>query len=313
MRRRRCRSRRAARRRACVSAMTISSSAALPARSPMPLMVHSTCRAPPSTPASEFATARPRSLWQWTEKTALSESGTRSRTVRNMLVVFVRRRVADRVGQVDRRRAGPDRRLDAAAEIVDRRARRVHGATIRRPRRGCGPARTVAVMISSTSSSVLRIWCARWIGEVETKVWMRARLAWRTASPARAMSAGDGAGEAGDTGILDRAARSRDTASKSPFEAIGKPASMMSTPMASRSSATWSFSSRVMVAPGHCSPSRKVVSKIRTRSLAEPAWRNGHRGILLGRALSSRRSGSGFGLETPESPGTNAQPTLRGD
>ncbi len=106
--------------------MTISSSAALPARSPMPLMVHSTCRAPPSTPASEFATARPRSSWQWTENTALSESGTRSRTVPEHGAVLVRRRVADRVGQVDRGGAGPDRRLDAAAEVVDRGAGRIH-------------------------------------------------------------------------------------------------------------------------------------------------------------------------------------------
>src|SRR5215469_14447512 len=59
------------------SAITISSSAALPARSPMPLMVHSTWRAPASTPASEFATARPRSLWQWVEKMTLSALGTR--------------------------------------------------------------------------------------------------------------------------------------------------------------------------------------------------------------------------------------------
>ena len=51
-------------------AITTSSSAALPARSPMPLMVHSICRAPARTPASEFATAMPRSLWQCTEKRA---------------------------------------------------------------------------------------------------------------------------------------------------------------------------------------------------------------------------------------------------
>ena len=63
-------------------AITISSSAALPARSPMPLTVHSTCRAPPAMPASEFATAMPRSLWQCTEKIALSEFGTRSISVR---------------------------------------------------------------------------------------------------------------------------------------------------------------------------------------------------------------------------------------
>ena len=60
------------------SAMTISSSEALPARSPMPLMVHSTCRAPAWTAARELATARPRSLWQWTEITAPGMSRTSS-------------------------------------------------------------------------------------------------------------------------------------------------------------------------------------------------------------------------------------------
>ena len=60
-----------------------------------------------------------------------------------------------------------------------------------------------------------------------------------------------------------------ETASKSPSEAIGKPASMMSTPISSRKSATSSFSSKVMVAPGHCSPSRSVVSKMKTWSLSE--------------------------------------------
>jgi len=63
-------------------AITTSSSAALPARSPMPLTVHSICRAPARTPASEFATAMPRSSWQCTEITALSMFGTRSRTMR---------------------------------------------------------------------------------------------------------------------------------------------------------------------------------------------------------------------------------------
>src|SRR3546814_6862901 len=49
------------------SASAISSTAALPARSPMPLIVDSTCRAPAVTAASVLATARPRSLWQWVE------------------------------------------------------------------------------------------------------------------------------------------------------------------------------------------------------------------------------------------------------
>jgi hypothetical protein len=63
------------------SAITISSSEVLPARSPMPLIVHSTWRAPAWTAASEFATARPRSLWQWTEITAVGMSLTSRATI----------------------------------------------------------------------------------------------------------------------------------------------------------------------------------------------------------------------------------------
>ena len=70
------------------------------------------------------------------------------------------------------------------------------------------------------------------------------------------------------TAFLERRAISL-TAWKSPSEVIGKPASITSTPMSSSISATSSFSSKVMVAPGHCSPSRSVVSKITTRSLSD--------------------------------------------
>src|SRR5256885_5457219 len=38
----------------------------------MPLTVHSTCRAPASSAESVLATARPRSLWQWTLTTTRS-------------------------------------------------------------------------------------------------------------------------------------------------------------------------------------------------------------------------------------------------
>ena len=47
-------------------AMTTSSMAVLPARSPRPFIVHSTCVAPFMTPASDSAVAMPRSLWQCT-------------------------------------------------------------------------------------------------------------------------------------------------------------------------------------------------------------------------------------------------------
>ena len=52
------------------------------------------------------------------------------------------------------------------------------------------------------------------------------------------------------------------TASKSPAEAMGNPASMMSTPSSASLWAMRSFSPTVMLQPGACSPSRRVVSKI---------------------------------------------------
>lgn len=52
------------------------------------------------------------------------------------------------------------------------------------------------------------------------------------------------------------------TAWKSPSEMTGNPASMTSTPKASSCMAIRTFCSTVMAAPGHCSPSLSVVSKI---------------------------------------------------
>ena len=52
------------------------------------------------------------------------------------------------------------------------------------------------------------------------------------------------------------------TASKSPWEAIAKPASMTSTRIFSKILAIRTFSSLVIEAPGDCSPSLRVVSNI---------------------------------------------------
>ena len=65
-------------------------------------------------------------------------------------------------------------------------------------------------------------------------------------------------------GVLDLA-RDRLTASKSPGEVIGKPASMMSTPSRSSWCAISILSRGVQATPGDCSPSRRVVSKMLTR------------------------------------------------
>src|SRR5215472_13150550 len=57
------------------------------------------------------------------------------------------------------------------------------------------------------------------------------------------------------------------TASRSPRDAIGKPASITSTFSAASCRAILSFSSVFIEKPGDCSPSRSVVSKMRTTSI----------------------------------------------
>ena len=108
---------------------------------------------------------------------------------------------------------------------------------------------------------------SRWMGLVARKTWQRPRGASLRASQEAAMSP-----------LLQRErlatmgpATSRPTAridSRSPGEAAAKPASMTSTPRSRRARATWSFCSRFMEAPGDCSPSRSVVSKMMRRSPA---------------------------------------------
>ena len=92
-------------------------------------------------------------------------------------------------------------------------------------------------------------------------VWMRGTSATFTASQQTRMSSSMARARPAMRGPLTSVAIAL-TASKSSGEAIGKPASMMST----RSLASWcaisSFSALFKVAPGACSPSRSVVSKI---------------------------------------------------
>ena len=96
------------------------------------------------------------------------------------------------------------------------------------------------------------------------KTWIRGFWAYWIASQARSMSRSLHRARPQTDEPVTSAAMAR-TASKSPTEAIGNPASMMSTPSAASARATSSFSAMFMLAPGDCSPSRKVVSKIRTR------------------------------------------------
>src|SRR5512132_1757727 len=114
---------------------------------------------------------------------------------------------------------------------------------------------------ASTWSGVIRSFICMWIGELAMNVWMRIDLAGRSASPARRTSFS--LARARPHTVLSRIAFAMSrTASKSPFDDAGKPASITST----RSRSSWRairvFSSRVIDAPGLCSPSRSVVSKM---------------------------------------------------
>ena len=99
-------------------------------------------------PASEFATAMPRSLWQCAENRALSEFGTRSRSMRDKREIFVRRGVADGVGDVDRGRAGPDRSFDTRGTGNRARCGCRPPPTIRHRRCDCARGVTCAITIS---------------------------------------------------------------------------------------------------------------------------------------------------------------------
>ena len=101
------------------------------------------------------------------------------------------------------------------------------------------------------------------------KVWMRAAAAPLSASAAREMSRS--LARDSEQTVESLIALAMDcTASKSPLELAAKPASMTSTFRRSSWRAMRSFSSRVIEAPGDCSPSRRVVSKM--ISLSDMSW-----------------------------------------
>ncbi|MDT4885100.1 hypothetical protein FQZ97_1213080 [compost metagenome] len=95
---------------------------------------------------------------------------------------------------------------------------------------------------------------------------MRALLAPLSASAARAMSRSFARASEHTVESLMVLAMAC-TQSKSPLELAAKPASITSTFRRSSWRAMRSFSSLVMEAPGDCSPSRKVVSKMMSLSV----------------------------------------------
>ena len=250
------------------SSITISSSDALPARSPMPLIAHSTCRAPACTPANEFATARPRSSWQWTLRTTSFSPGRQRVELLQVGRELVRHRVADGVGDVDRRRALVDReRQTSAVKSTSARVASIgENSTSSTYCFACATPARVRPLTSSRVAAHLVLDVD--VGRGDERVDARS-LRVLDGVPCGVDVARVGARQARD----DRSGRRGPnparaiawTASKSPGEEIGKPASMTSTP---RRASWWAISSFSLVLsemPGDCSPSRSVVSKISTR------------------------------------------------
>ena len=152
----------------------------------------------------------------------------------------------------------------------------------------CSRARATPALVSaSTCSSVMWSMCSMWLGLVEMNTWIRARSASRTASQQRSTSARWVRESPAMTGPFTVRAMAP-TASKSPSLDTGNPASMMSTPRRASCSAISSFSATSREMPGDCSPSRSVVSKIRTR-LAMVAFLSGFVGATKNLLARRRR------------------------
>jgi hypothetical protein len=249
-------------------AITTSSRLALPARSPMPLMVTSTWRAPAWTAASVFAVASPRSLWQWTLIVASrpTRSTTRPRAPRTrwdrvadgVRMLTVEAPASTTASYTPSRNSSSVRDASSAENSISASGPRVWRAQPTQRRAS-----------ASASSRVIRSLCTRWMSLVAMKRWrcgfsagMRASMPrWGSPSRQRASPA---------TAMPFVSVAMRCTASKSPGDAAGKPASMTSTLRRASWRATSSFSAAVRPAPGACSPSRSVVSKIRTEPAATP-------------------------------------------
>mmetsp|Transcript_11203 Transcript_11203/g.28732 ORF Transcript_11203/g.28732 Transcript_11203/m.28732 type:complete len:280 (+) Transcript_11203:934-1773(+) len=252
-------------------AMTTSSSEALPARSPMPLMVHSTWRAPAMAPARLLAVLSPRSFWQCVDMMAPSMPG--------VLALIAAMRLPNSCGRFQPVVSGM-LSVVAPASMTAPRMRYRNSGSLRPASSGLNSMsvqprlrrwRTAATAFSTTSSGVILSLNFMWISEVAMKVCTRGLAAPFTASHARSRSGNlvrerpqmTGTWPSGPGSLPTSTAICR-TASKSSGDAMGKPASMMSTPRRDRLRAMSSFSLMVRVQPGDCSPSRRVVSKMRT-------------------------------------------------
>ena len=181
--------------------------------------------------------------------------------------VLVRHRVADGVGDVDRRRALVERDLQHLGGELDVGARGVHRRELDVvAQRACACA-TAARAWPLTSSRVDCSWWSMWMSDVEMNVWMRGRSASRTASHARSMSAAWARARPAMTGPCDLAGdrlHRLEVAGRGDREAGLDHVDAQARELMGDLELLGRCSARC---PGDCSPSRSVVSKMMTRSV----------------------------------------------
>ena len=148
-----------------------------------------------------------------------------------------------------------------------------NGISLRQASSGENSTSSVKVRANLTASTaIFMTWsgsffslCFIWIGEVAMNVWMRFFFAGAMALPAASISTLLARARAAITGPFTCSATSF-VASNCAGDEMGNPASMMSTPSTASCRAISSFCGIDMAAPGDCSPSRNVVSKMTTFS-----------------------------------------------
>ncbi len=247
--------------RTCI-AMTTSSSAAFPARSPMPFTVHSTWRAPFLTPESAFATANPRSSWVWVEMIVPAfftagksqillikrpyVSGSAYPTVSGTLIVVAP--VSTAAVMILSRYSGSVR---VASSGLNSTSRVYSNAFF-----------TYFTVAASTSSGVLLSLYSRCTLDVAQKTWIRRFFLPSRALPAASISFSVHRAKAAIVICSATALATALTESKSPSDATGNPASMMFTPRRSRARAIFNLPSLLR---GHSSPSFTLAISVLTQ------------------------------------------------
>src|SRR6267142_2326766 len=142
------------------------------------------------------------------------------------------------------------------------------------------PWRTIDVIASSACSRVILSFTRRCKSEVARKTCRREEAAGSNASMAASTSCFFARASAA-MGTVRISWATFLTASRSPRDAIGKPASITSTFRAASWRARRIFSSVFIEKPGDCSPSRSVVSKMRTTSIGSPCVVTHGRGAVV--------------------------------